>query len=197
MKKIFLATKNRGKIKELKEILEGIDGVVVQSMADGIVTPDIVEDGVTFEENSRKKGIETARFLNSYVIADDSGICAEGLNGEPGVYSARYAGENATDEENNQKLIRELSKIENRKVKYVAVITCASPSGETISFEGDVEGEFIFERRGENGFGYDPYFYLPEYNMTFGELPSDIKNRISHRAKAMEKLKQEIKTFLK
>lgn len=192
MKKIFLATKNSGKIKELKEIFKDLDGIIIESMADGIEIPDVIEDGSSFEENSKKKAIEIAKFLNCYTVADDSGICAEALNGAPGIYSARYAGKNATDSQNNQKLIEELNDKENKKVKYVAVITVASPEGNTLSFKGEIEGKFLSEARGKNGFGYDPYFYLDEYKVTFGELDPNIKNKISHRAKAMFKLREKI-----
>lgn len=192
MKKIFLATKNSGKIKELKEIFKDLDGIIIESMADGIEIPDVLEDGSSFEENSKKKAIEIAKFLNCYTVADDSGICAEALNGAPGIYSARYAGKNATDSQNNQKLIEELNDKENKKVKYVAVITVASPEGNTLSFKGEIEGKFLSEARGKNGFGYDPYFYLDEYKVTFGELDPNIKNKISHRAKAMFKLREKI-----
>ena len=192
MKKIFLATKNSGKIKELKEIFKDLDGIIIESMADGIEIPDVIEDGSSFEENSKKKAIEIAKFLNCYTVADDSGICAEALNGAPGIYSARYAGKNATDSQNNQKLIEELNDKENKKVKYVAVITVASPEGNTLSFKGEIEGKFLSEARGKNGFGYDPYFYIDEYKVTFGELDPNIKNKISHRAKAMFKLREKI-----
>lgn len=192
MKKIFLATKNSGKIKELKEIFKDLDGIIIESMADGIEIPDVIEDGSSFEENSKKKAIEIAKFLNCYTVADDSGICAEALNGAPGIYSARYAGKNATDSQNNQKLIEELNDKENKKVKYVAVITVASPEGNTLSFKGEIEGKFLSEARGKNGFGYDPYFYLDEYKVTFGELDPNKKNKISHRAKAMFKLREKI-----
>lgn len=125
-------------------------------------------------------------------IADDSGLCVDALKGAPGVYSARYSGENATDETNNKKLVRELYGIENRKAKFVSVITFAKPTGETYSFRGEIEGEIIDEPRGKDGFGYDPYFYVKEYESTLAEIP-EIKNKISHRAKALEKFKENFK----
>lgn len=195
-KKIFLATKNKGKIKEIKKILEDIENIEVLSILDGIDIPEVIEDGTTFEENSRKKALEIASYTEMYVIADDSGISAEALGGAPGVYSARYAGDNATDEDNNNKLINELKKYENKKAKYEAVITIASPNLNYKSFYGFVEGEIVDIPCGNNGFGYDPYFYKEEYKMTFGELDENIKNKISHRAMALEKLKKEIREFL-
>jgi non-canonical purine NTP pyrophosphatase (RdgB/HAM1 family) len=196
LKKIFLATKNKGKIKEMKEILSDISDIEVYSILDGFDIPDVVEDGNTFEENSIKKAVEISKFLNMYVIADDSGISAEALNGRPGIYSARYAGLNATDDENNKKLIEDMNGKENRTVKYVAVITCASPDGRTLSVEGDVYGTLLEEAQGSNGFGYDPFFFVEEYQVTFGELESEIKNKISHRGKALTELKKGIKEFI-
>ncbi|NLK62970.1 MAG: XTP/dITP diphosphatase [Fusobacteria bacterium] len=196
MKKIFLATKNKGKIKEIKKILDEIDDLEVLSILDGIEIPEVEETGLTFEENSVIKAIEIAKYTGMFVIADDSGISVEALNGRPGVYSARYAGVNATDEDNNNKLIEELKNIDNRKAKYEAVITIASPNLNYKSFYGFVDGKIVDKPQGKNGFGYDPYFYKDEYNMTFGELDENIKNKISHRAMALDKLKLEIKKFL-
>ena len=197
MKKIFLATKNKGKIKEMKEILSDIFDIEIYSILDGFDIPDVVEDGNTFEENSIKKAVEISKFLNMYVIADDSGIAAEALEGRPGIYSARYAGIGATDDDNNKKLIEDMKGKENRTVKYVAVITCASPDGRTLSVEGDIYGKLLEEAQGSNGFGYDPFFFVEEYQVTFGELDPVIKNNISHRGKALTELKKGIKEFIK
>lgn len=193
--KVFLATGNKKKIKEIEKILSGTD-IEVVSINDGIKIPEVVEDGETFEENSRKKALEIAKYTDMITIADDSGLCVEALNEAPGVYSARYSGKNATSEENNRKLIKEMEGKENRKAKFVTVITLCKPSGESYSFRGEIEGEIISEARGEDGFGYDPHFYLPEYGKTFAEIP-EVKNRISHRAKALEALKKEIKNIVK
>ncbi|MGL5797628.1 MAG: RdgB/HAM1 family non-canonical purine NTP pyrophosphatase, partial [Cetobacterium sp.] len=149
----------------------------------------------TFEENSKKKALEIAKFTNMITISDDSGLCVEALNGEPGVYSARYAGENSDDDANNKKLVQNLSGIQNRNAKFVTVITLGKPNGEFYSFRGEVEGLIVDEAKGKDGFGYDPHFYLPHYGKTFAEMP-EIKNQISHRAKALEALKDGIDKIL-
>ncbi|WP_319370527.1 XTP/dITP diphosphatase [uncultured Ilyobacter sp.] len=193
--KIFLATGNAKKIKEIEKILHDFD-VEILSIKDGIEIPEVVEDGETFEENSAKKALEIAKYLNMPSIADDSGLCVDALRGDPGVYSARYSGENATDETNNEKLIKDLYGIGNRKAKFVSVITFARPNGEIYSFRGEIEGKIIDEPRGKDGFGYDPYFYVEEYKSTLAEIP-EIKNKISHRAKALEKFRQNFQDIMK
>lgn len=198
MKKIFLATKNKGKISQMKDIFSNWENIEVYSYLDlKEDIPDVDEDGATFLENSIKKAVEIAKHMNTYVIADDSGIVVEALNGEPGVYSARYAGEDASDKENNLKLVQKMKNQKNRKCKYVAVITIASPELEIESYRGEIEGELLNEERGNDGFGYDPLFYLELYGKTFAELNNDIKNKISHRALALEQLKRNINTFIK
>ena len=192
--KIFLATGNKHKIDEISDIFSGIENIEILSINDGIEIPEVIEDGTTFEENSKKKAIEIARFLNMITIADDSGLCVDALNGEPGVYSARYSG-TGDDSKNNEKLIENLKGIENRKAKFVSVITLAKPNGETFSFEGEILGEIVDNPRGNTGFGYDPHFYVEEYQKTLAQLP-ELKNKISHRAKALEKLKKELKNIL-
>ena len=192
--KIFLATGNKHKIEEISDIFSGIENIEILSIKDGVEIPEVIEDGTTFEENSKKKAIEIAKFLNMITIADDSGLCVDALNGEPGVYSARYSG-TGDDLKNNEKLIENLKGVENRKAKFVSVITLAKPNGETFSFEGEILGEIVDNPRGNTGFGYDPHFYVEEYQKTLAELP-ELKNKISHRAKALEKLKQELKNIL-
>ena len=192
--KIFLATGNKHKIEEISDIFSDIENVEILSIKDGVEIPEVIEDGTTFEENSKKKAVEIAKFLNMITIADDSGLCVEALNGEPGVYSARYSG-TGDDLKNNEKLIENLKGIENRKAKFVSVITLAKPNGETFSFEGEILGEIIDNPRGNTGFGYDPHFYVEEYQKTLAQLP-ELKNKISHRAKALEKLKKELKNIL-
>lgn len=191
--KVFLATGNKKKIDEIKPLLKNYE---VLSIADGIEIPEVIEDKETFEENSQKKALEIAKFLNMVTVADDSGLMVDALDGEPGVYSARYAGENATDELNNKKLIEKLKGIGNRKAKFVSVISLAKPNGEVYSFRGEVDGIIIDEPRGKNGFGYDPYFYYVAYGRTFAELDLSEKNGISHRARALSKLKNQIKEIL-
>lgn len=193
--KIFLATKNKKKIDEISKILKNRDDIEILSINDGIDIPEVIEDGDTFEENSRKKALEIAKYLNMITIADDSGLCVKALNGEPGVYSARYSGENATDQSNNKKLIERLKGIEDREAKFVSVITLAKPTGDLYTFVGEIVGEIVDIARGTDGFGYDPHFYLKEYDKCFAEIP-DIKNKISHRAKALEKLKNNIGNIL-
>lgn len=193
--KIFLATGNKHKIEEIKKIFSRED-IEILSIKDGIEIPEVIEDGKTFEENSKKKALEISKFTNMITIADDSGICVEALGGAPGVYSARYSGENATDESNNKKLIENLKGIENRNAKFVCVITLAKPTGETYSFTGEISGEIIDEPRGKFGFGYDPYFYVKEYGKTTAEM-EDFKNKISHRARALAKLKENLDDILK
>lgn len=193
--KIFLATGNKHKIEEIKKIFSRED-IEILSIKDGIEIPEVIEDGKTFEENSKKKALEISKFTNMITIADDSGICVEALGGTPGVYSARYSGENATDESNNEKLIENLKGIKNRNAKFVCVITLAKPTGETYSFTGEISGEIIDEPRGKFGFGYDPYFYVKEYGKTTAEM-EDFKNKISHRARALAKLKENLDNILK
>ena len=128
------------------------------------------------------------------VIADDSGLCVEALNGEPGVYSARYS-EEGTDKANNEKLVKKLEGVKNRKAKFVSVISLVKPNGDFFSFRGEIEGEIIDFPKGETGFGYDPHFYLKEYGKTLSEMP-ELKNKISHRARALEKLKEKLDEIL-
>lgn len=193
--KIFLATGNKHKIKEIEKIFK-MDNVEILSINDGIEIPEVEEDGTTFEENSKKKALEIAKFTNMITIADDSGLCVDALNGAPGVYSARYAGEHGNDLDNNKKLVRELQGIENRKARFVCVITLAKPTGETYSFRGEVEGDIIDVPQGTEGFGYDPHFFMKEYGKTLAEIP-EIKNKISHRARSLEKLKENLDEILK
>ena len=193
--KIFLATGNKYKIKEIEKIFK-MDNVEILSINDGIEIPEVEEDGTTFEENSKKKALEIAKFTNMITIADDSGLCVDALDGAPGVYSARYAGEHGNDLDNNKKLVRELQGIENRKARFVCVITLAKPTGETYSFRGEVEGDIIDVPQGTEGFGYDPHFFMKEYGKTLAEIP-EIKNKISHRARALEKLKENLDEILK
>ena len=192
MKKLFLATGNKKKIKEISEILEGFE---IISINDGYKIPNVVEDKDTFEGNSQKKALEIAKVVGMPVIADDSGLCVEALNGAPGVYSARYSGENATDESNNKKLIEELKDKDNKNAKFVCVITLATPDGDYHSFRGEVEGTIIDDPRGNDGFGYDPHFYIEKYGKSFAEIP-EIKKKISHRANALKKLKMEIDKYI-
>lgn len=193
--KVFLATGNKHKIEEIKAIFSKVKDIEILSIIDGIEIPEVIEDGNTFEENSAKKAGEIAKFINMITIADDSGLCVEALNGAPGVYSARYSIE-GTDKANNEKLMMDMKDKTNRKCKFVSVITLCKPDGRVYSFRGEVLGELLTAPRGEFGFGYDPYFYIPEYGKTLAQMP-EIKNKISHRANALKKLEVELENILK
>ncbi|MDO4588862.1 MAG: XTP/dITP diphosphatase [Fusobacterium sp.] len=194
--KIFLATGNKHKIDEIKAIFKNLKDIEILSIKDGIEIPEVIEDGDTFEANSAKKALEIAKFTGMITIADDSGLCVDALGGAPGVYSARYSGEGATDASNNEKLIKNLQGIENRKAHFVSVITLGKPDGKSYSFRGEVEGEIIDIPRGNTGFGYDPHFYVEKYGKTLAEMP-EMKNVISHRANALKKLEVELEKILK
>ncbi len=190
---LVIATTNQNKLKEFKEILKDLD-IEVRSLADFGPIPEIIEDGETFDDNAYKKAWYTAKYLGLPAIADDSGLIVDALNGEPGVYSARYSGDNATDEENVTKLLSNLKGVENRKAHFQCVLSIAVPSGPALTYEGDCEGTIIDERKGDNGFGYDPLFYVPEHQCSSADLAPEIKNRISHRAKASAKLFEALKS---
>lgn len=191
--KIFLATKNKGKIEDFKKLTEGMD-IEVLSILDDIDIPDVEEDGATFEENSEKKALEIAKYTKMITVADDSGICVDYLNGEPGIYSARYSGEDATADTNMDKLLEVLKDVkkEDRTAYFVSVVTIAFPNGETKSFRGEVRGEILFERQGNEGFGYNPIFYSFELGKSFGMATMEERVSVSHRARAFKKLKEEV-----
>ena len=191
MKKLVIATNNQGKVREIKALLDGVYDEIL-SLKDAGILADIVEDGSSFYENARKKALEISRMVAFDVIADDSGLCVDALGGAPGVYSARFAGEGATDGENNRKLIELIKNIppSKRQAKFVCDIVMARGGRELLHVEGEVFGEIVTRPRGGGGFGYDPLFYVEKYGQTFGELDPDIKNRISHRARALAGLKE-------
>lgn len=188
---LVLATQNKNKVKEFQHLLKDFK-IEIRSLADFGPIPEVVEDGDTFDDNAYKKAHHTARVLGLPAIADDSGLVVEALNGEPGVYSARYAGENATDDENTEKLLINLKEHSNRKASFKCVISIAVPSGPALTYEGECHGTIIDEKRGDNGFGYDPVFYCEEFDKTFAELSMDEKSSISHRGKALAEIKSEI-----
>lgn len=194
--KIVLATRNMGKLKEIKEILRGLD-LDILSLNDFPEVPSIIEDGKTFKENALKKARFVSRYFNTPALADDSGIEVDALGKRPGIFSARYAGENATDEENNKKLLKELNglPLEKRQARYQCVIAIVFSSGNEEVVEENCNGFIALKPKGSYGFGYDPLFYVPEYGKTMAELPPDIKNRISHRGKALAKLKEKLKAI--
>ena len=195
MKQIFLATSNEGKIKEFRNLVEGLN-IEVKSILDNIEIPEVDETEETFEGNSQKKALEISQFLNMIVISDDSGLCVDALNGRPGVYSARYSGEDGNSERNIDKVLGELADIhedDKRSAKFVSVVSIAYPNGKIKSYRGEVEGRILNERDGKNGFGYDSLFIVDGYNKTFAEIPSSVKNAISHRANALKLMKVEFK----
>ncbi|MGR0120506.1 XTP/dITP diphosphatase [Bacillus halotolerans] len=189
MKEAIIATHNPGKVKEFKEILEP-KGYEVKSLAEIGFTDEIEETGHTFEENAILKAEAVAKAVNKMVIADDSGLSIDNLGGRPGVYSARYAGEQKDDQANIDKVLSELRGIEKeqRTARFRCALAVSIPGEETKTVEGHVEGYIAEESRGEYGFGYDPIFIVKDKDKTMAELTSDEKNKISHRADALKKL---------
>ena len=189
MKEIIFATKNKGKIKEFKELTDKYKlKLKILSLNDLKNVPEIIENGKTFKENAYLKAKIIFDAFKLPVIADDSGLIVEALGNEPGVFSARYAGEFATDEENNRKLIEKIKNIKDRKAYFQCVLCFIDENGEVYFTDGKCYGEIIDTPKGDNGFGYDPIFYIPELNKTMAELDISTKNKISHRAKAFENL---------
>ncbi|MCL4110531.1 UNVERIFIED_CONTAM: hypothetical protein GTU68_060021 [Idotea baltica] len=183
---IVLASRNKKKTSEVAALLAtvGFQVVPVTVFPD---VPEVIEDGSTFAENAAKKATEVAVALNQWVIGEDSGLKVDALKGAPGIYSARFAGEDATDSDNNAKLLRELTDVpqEKRGAGYVCSVALSDPSGVVqVVAEGTCRGRILEDARGEGGFGYDPYFFIPEYHCTFGELSALVKRQLSHRARA-------------
>ena len=189
--RLVIASQNLNKVKEIKSILVDLNYEVLPAFQ-VIGTLEIEEDGSTFEENAKKKALLTAKAADCLALADDSGLEVAVLNNQPGVYSARYAGEQATDEDNNQKLLSALADIPegSRQARFRCVIAIADPQGKVVTCEGICNGRITFKPRGDNGFGYDPLFLVEEYGKTFAELETGIKNTISHRAMALQKAKE-------
>lgn len=186
---IVLASRNKKKTREVSEILAA-GGFSVIPVTDFPDIPEVEEDGQTFAENAAKKATQVARQLNQWVIGEDSGLIVDALNGAPGIYSARYSGADATDERNNARLIAELATIsdDKRGAGYICSVALSNPQGKIrIACEGTCRGRILREANGEGGFGYDPYFLIPEYHLTFGQLSSVVKHRLSHRARAFAK----------
>lgn len=191
--RLVVATRNRGKVKEILDFLP--PGAEVLTLADFPHLPPVVEDGKSFLENAVKKAREVAMATGITALADDSGLEVEALNGAPGIFSARYAGEGAKDEENNAKLLRELEGVpwEKRRARFVCVIAVATPEGRVYTARGVCEGFITFEPRGDKGFGYDPLFYVPELDKTFAELEGEEKHKVSHRGKALRTIEPVLK----
>jgi XTP/dITP diphosphohydrolase len=196
MNTLIVATGNAGKLKEIRNLLG--DQILLKSLADFPDIPEILEDGDTFEANAIKKAITVARATGIVTLGDDSGLQVDALNGAPGIYSARFAGEEATDSDNNAKLLNLLTSIphEKRTARFRCVLAMATPDETVHTAEGQCEGFILTEPRGTHGFGYDPLFYLPELNATVAELPVDQKNKISHRGHALQAAAAMIRSLL-
>ncbi len=195
---IVLATRNSGKVAEMRHLLEGT-GVGVESLADHPQVPEVVEDGGTFLANARKKARAVAAATGCFALADDSGLAVEALGGEPGVHSARYAGQQGDAAANNAKLLREMAGVPDgkRQAAFVCTMVLASPGGREWSTEGRCEGEILRELRGSGGFGFDPLFYVPAEAAAMAELPMGRKNEISHRGQALRKMREILVDILK
>ena len=197
MRKFIVATKNKGKIKEIKEILSEFQFEVL-SMEEVGIDKNIEEHGSTFEENAMIKAKEVYKATGEMVMADDSGLEVDYLDGAPGVYSSRFAGEGATDRDRNDKLLKLMLGVpfEKRTARFVCAIAVILPDGRHFTVKGTCEGYIDFEPRGSNGFGYERLFYIPEYAMTIAPMPAEEKNSISHRGKALRLMVQQLKKHL-
>lgn len=192
--KIVVATRNRSKVRELQELAKELP-IRFLTLADFEGAPDVIEDGLTFEENALKKAREIFKFTKLPSLADDSGLCVNALDGRPGVLSARYAGENAPDETRYLKILEELKNVpeEARNAKFVCVLALVFESGEELLIRGECEGKISTTPVGSNGFGYDPVFFYEPLGMTFGQMDKDSKNEVSHRGRAMKTLIDKLK----
>lgn len=187
--KLLVATGNQGKLKEIRKLLEN-SAIEIIGLDQLDNPPDVIEDGDTFTANAQKKALEMAEFSGYLTLADDSGLVVDALGGAPGVYSARYAGEQGDDSANNGKLLLEMKEVADadRKAAFHCVVALAWPDGRCESYSGQLSGLILRDARGADGFGYDPLFLVPEYGKTTAELPLEIKNRISHRGMALRKV---------
>lgn len=201
MKKLVLSTNNKGKIEELKNILQSLEVRVLSKSDIGLGELEVIEDGETLEANALKKAREIYINLeekdNTIVLADDTGLFVEALKGKPGVYSARYAGEDADPKKNNIKLLENLKGIDKRQAYFETIIALILPGGKELTVSGRCYGKIGYEKKGENGFGYDPLFIVDGYNKTFAELDSSVKNKISHRALALNKVREKLQELVR
>ncbi|MBC8532168.1 XTP/dITP diphosphatase [Gehongia tenuis] len=184
--RLMIASNNQGKVREIKEILGPFFDDVI-SLKEGGYVIDVVEDGVTFEENAAKKAREVMELTGYAALADDSGLAVDALNGAPGVYSARFSGEGATDAKNNAKLLELMKDVPaaERSARFICCMALAVPGKPIRTVQGSCEGSVLFQPRGEGGFGYDPLFFVPGEGGTFSEISMEVKNKISHRGKAL------------
>lgn len=198
MKELIVATRNEGKVREVKELLKDFD-LKITSLKDYPDLPTITEDGRTFSQNALKKAATIALYTKKLTLGEDSGLEVKALNNAPGVYSARFAGEEATDEKNNKKLLRALKKVplKKRQARYRCFAALVDGKKIIDVVAGSCSGVIAFKEKGKNGFGYDPLFFIPRYQKTFGELDLSVKSKISHRAQAIEKLKKVLKKYLR
>jgi len=193
---VIVATRNRGKLREFRDALKGLN-LRIYGLNDFPDVPEVEEDGDSFAENALKKARFYAAYFGKLTLADDSGLEVDGLKGRPGVHSARYAGGKASSQENNQKLLRELQgiPISKRGARFKCIVAIKSPDGKEAMAEGSCKGRIGFKEKGRKGFGYDPLFILPREGKTMAELSLEEKNRVSHRGKALRKIRKIIKTF--
>ncbi len=195
--KLLIASANRGKVSEFRSLLDGLD-IQLLSVQDAGIPGDVEETGSTYEENARLKAVTCAAQSSLLTLADDSGLEVDALGGEPGVRSARYAGEGATDVDRVAYLLRKLEgvPVERRGARFVCVIAIATPEGDVTFCRGECPGSIVTEPRGERGFGYDPAFLFPELGVTMAELPPEVKNRLSHRGRAAGKAREVLERFI-
>ncbi|WP_436874954.1 XTP/dITP diphosphatase [Mammaliicoccus lentus] len=190
MKDIIIASNNKGKIEDFKAIFPKANVIGISEIAPDF---DVEETGTTFEENAILKSETASKALNKIVIADDSGLSVEALYGEPGIYSARYAGEPKDDQANIEKLLSNLKDKENKNAEFICAIAVSEPGKDIVTYVGKVQGEIIDEQRGENGFGYDPIFFVPSLDKTMAELTAAEKSAISHRGNAIKLMNEDIR----
>jgi len=197
VRELLVATRNKGKVREIKDLLKDLD-LKITSLDDYEDMPEIVEDGRTFAQNALKKAATIAMYTKKLTLGEDSGLEVKALKNEPGVYSARFSGEGATDKKNNLKLLRCLKKVPLKKRQARYRCCAALVDGDKIIdvVQGRCEGLIAMKSKGTNGFGYDPLFFSPRYGKTFGELSLEVKSKISHRAKALKKIKKILEKYL-
>jgi XTP/dITP diphosphohydrolase len=193
---LIVATRNKGKIREIREALKGL-GLRIHALSDFPDVPETEEDGKSFTENALKKARFYSRVFGKLTLADDSGLEVDSLKGMPGIYSARYSGEKASSRENNQKLLKEMASIplSKRGARFKCIMAMVSPDGKEAMTEGSCKGRIGMREKGKKGFGYDPLFILPKYGKTMAELSLREKNKISHRGEALRKLKKIVANF--
>ncbi|MBG9983086.1 XTP/dITP diphosphatase [Aerococcaceae bacterium DSM 111020] len=200
MKLLIIATRNNGKLKEFRDLMEAIGlDETIHSLEEYPELPEVEETGQSFEENARLKAETIAELTGEIVLADDSGLVVPSLDGEPGIYSARYSGTNATDQTNNQKLLKELAQCapHQREAYFVSCIVVSAKGVDSLVVEGRVNGEILHEPKGLDGFGYDPLFYYEPKEKTFAQMTMAEKNELSHRGRAIQSLKQKLPIWLK